>query len=212
MGPSIWVYNMSSDETALPQVGLNPTAATLLVESWVSGANGSMDSGGSHSLGMSQVQCGESNARGNKPGSKTQDSEEAGLLQVDSSSIQRSGSQSSLLSVQSAGSYGSAVSVFSNDSANAAKACNRHWVEIVELRLEQARNIDLITAKLEDTTKSCNVQKNVNMTIKEGLKKIVDAIDRDHNAARRMKESYRHLQEMAEELRDRRKTRERLQA
>ena len=55
------------------------------------------------------------------------------FLQVDSSSVQRSRSQSSLLSVQSAGSYGSAVSAFSNASANAVKACNRHWEVIVEL-------------------------------------------------------------------------------
>ena len=62
---------MSSDETTTPQVGLNPTATTLLVDSRVSGANGSMDSGGSHSLGMSHVQSGESNARGDNPESRT---------------------------------------------------------------------------------------------------------------------------------------------
>ena len=52
----------SSDETTLPQEGLNPSAAKLLVGSQVSVANGSTDSGWSHSLDMSHVQSGESNA------------------------------------------------------------------------------------------------------------------------------------------------------
>ena len=37
----------------------------------MNGANGSTDSGGSHTLGMSHVQRGESNARGDNPGTKT---------------------------------------------------------------------------------------------------------------------------------------------
>ena len=43
-------------------------------------------------------------------------------------------------------------------------------------------------AELEAITESCNLQKNVNMTIKKDLKKIKDlvyAIDRDHDAGRR---------------------------
>ena len=69
------------------------------------------------------------------------------------------------------------------------------------MRLEQARNIDLITAELEVMAKICNVQKNVNMTIKDGLKKIrglVDAIERDHKAARKKGDTYRTLQEISE--------------
>ena len=84
---------------------------------------------------MSKVQSKESNARGDNPISKThktsrRQARKKGvqrndllLLQVNSSSTQRSGSQFSLLSVQSAGRYGSAVSAFSNASADAAKVC-----------------------------------------------------------------------------------------
>ena len=90
---------MSGDETTLPQEGFNPSAATLLVGSRVSGANGSMDSVGSHSLDMSKVQNGGSNARGDNPVSKTHktsrkqarkkgvEGDVLFLLQVDSSSI-----------------------------------------------------------------------------------------------------------------------------
>ena len=108
------------------------------------------------------------------------------------------------------------VSAFSNATIDAIKTCDRHWEEIAGLCLEQGRNIGLIAAEVEAMTKSCNVQKNVNMTIKEGLKKIrdlVDAIDRDHKAASEKEKSYRQLQELSEELRqDRRKTHDRLQA
>ena len=63
---------MSSEETTLPQVGLDLTAATLLVESRVKGANGTTDSGGrGHLLDMSQVQSGERNARRDYSASKT---------------------------------------------------------------------------------------------------------------------------------------------
>ena len=128
---------MSSDETILPQVGCNPTAATLPVESRVSGANGSTDSGGSHSLGMSHVQRGESNARGDNPLSKTRKTgrrqarkkgvqgDELPFLQVNSTPIQRLESQSSLFSVQSAGSYGSAVIAFSNSTESAVEIDKR---------------------------------------------------------------------------------------
>ena len=105
---------------------------------------------------MSKVQSGESNARGDNPGLKTrrtfrgqarkkgEQREELPLLNVDGPSIQRSGSQSSLHSVQSARSYGSAVSAFSNSTEYAVNYCKRHWVEEVELRCKQARNIALI--------------------------------------------------------------------
>ena len=76
----------------------------------MSGANGSTDSGGSHSLGMSKVQNGESNARGDNPVSKTH------------------------------------------------KTSRR-----------QARKKGF----QED---SCNIQKNVNMTIKDGLKKLKELV------------------------------------
>ena len=50
----------------------------------------------------------------------------------------------------------------------------------------QAGNIDLITAEVQATIDSCSLQKNVNMTIKDGLKKIrelVAAIERDYRIA-----------------------------
>ena len=72
------------------------------------------------------------------------------------------------------------------------------WEEIAELRLQQESNIDLIKAELQGMTDSCNVQKNVNMTIKEGLKKI-GQLDRK-------------LQEDCEDLRQDRTKTERLQA
>ena len=97
----------------------------------------STDSGGSHSLDMSQVQSGESNARGDNPLSKTRKTgrrqarkkgvqgDELPLLQVNSSPIQRSESQSSLLSAQSAGSYGRAVSAFSKSTESAVEINKR---------------------------------------------------------------------------------------
>ena len=63
------------------------------------------------------------------------------------------------------------MSAFSNALADAVKAYNRH---------EQERNIDLIKDELQAMTNSCNVQKNVNMTIKEGsmkIRELVAAID-----------------------------------
>ena len=72
------------------------------------------------------------------------------------------------------------------------------------MRHEQACNIDLITAKIESMTTSCNFQKNVNMTIKNGLNKIRDlvyAIDRDHKAATKKEESYRTIQKISKECR-----------
>ena len=62
---------MSSDETKLPQVSSDLTAATLPVESRVSGANGSTDSRGSHSLDTSHGNNEENNAREGDPVSKT---------------------------------------------------------------------------------------------------------------------------------------------
>ena len=52
------------------------------------------------------------------------------LLAIDGPSIQRSGSQSSLLSVQSAGSYRSAISAYSKTKADAIMVDNGHWDEI----------------------------------------------------------------------------------
>ena len=62
---------MSGDETKLPQVSPDLTAATLPVESRVSSANGSTDSGGSHSLDTSHGNNKENNAREGNPVSKT---------------------------------------------------------------------------------------------------------------------------------------------
>ena len=70
------------------------------------------------------------------------------LLKVDSSSIQRLGSQTILLSVQSAGSYGSVASSFSNASADAVRIGKKQWEEIVELRRAQAANIDRIKVEV----------------------------------------------------------------
>ena len=84
---------------------------------------------GGHSLAMSQVQRGKSNARGDNPklkSRKTQrrqekkkrkEGKELPLLQVDSILIQKSESQTSLLSVRNAGSYKSAVSATSTIGA-----------------------------------------------------------------------------------------------
>ena len=84
------------------------------------------------------------------------------------------------------------------------------------MRLEQELNINDIKVELQAMTDSCNVQKNINMTIKDGLKKIrqlVDAIDRDHKTAKAKEDFYQRVQADCEYLRqDRRKTRERLQA
>ena len=78
---------------------------------------------------------------------KGEQREEFPLLNVDGPSIQRSGSQSSLLSVLSTGSYGSAVSAFSNSTEYAVNVCKRHWEEVVELRCKRARKIALINEK-----------------------------------------------------------------
>ena len=84
------------------------------------------------------------------------------------------------------------------------------------MRFEQERNIDHIRAELQAMTDSCNDQKNVNTTIKDGSKKmrqLVDAIDKDHKSAKAKDDFYRRLQADCEDLRqDRRITRERLQA
>ena len=74
--------------------------------------------------------------------------------------------------MQSAGSNGSAASAFSNASADAVRMDKKNWKEIVELRREQADNIDRIKVEVQAMIDSCNIQKNVNMTIKDGLKKL----------------------------------------
>ena len=114
----------------LSQKGLNPSAATLLVGSQVSGGNGTTDSGGgSHSLDMSKVQRGRVMLGEITPYQKhirrVEDRQEKReyrgvtcLFYVDSFSIQRSESQSTLLSMQSAGSYDSTVRAFSDASAD----------------------------------------------------------------------------------------------
>ena len=62
---------------------------------------------------------------------------------------------------------------------------------------------------------SCNMQKNVNMTIKDGLKRINDLVDlaaKNHSLAKRKEVFHQTILVMAEEGRqDRRKIRERAQ-
>ena len=116
------------------------------------------------------------------------------LLQFDGALVQRSHSQISLLSVKSAGSSGNVVSASSNATADAIRVGNDLWEEIFEFFLEQTRNIDRITAEVKDILDSSNVQKNVNMTITDGLKKItelVSTIDRDHKLAKIKENLYR---------------------
>ena len=138
------------------------------------------------------------------------------LLNADGPSIQRSGSQSSLLSVQSAESYGSTVNAFSNFTAQAVKLDEQVWEEIAELRRAQARNIDLIKTEVQTMVDSCSIQVNVNMTIKVGLKKIkelVDAIGRDHSSATEKEIHYQKGLAMTEKGRqERRHIQERVQA
>ena len=72
--------------------------------------------------------------------------------------------------MQSAESNGSAASAFSNASADAVRIDKKKWAEIVELRREQVANIDRIKVEVQAMIDKCNIQKNVNMTIKDGLK------------------------------------------
>ena len=86
----------------------------------------------------------------------------------------------------------------------------------MELRSEQAGNIDLIRAEMQAMIDSCNIQKNVNMTIKDGLKKLktlVAVIERDQKIACEKEDRYQDGLAVTEELRqDRKKIREKLQA
>ena len=66
----------------------------------------------------------------------------------------------------------SATSAFRNQTAADVDDNERRWYEIVKLRNEQARNIDLFKTKVQAVIKSCSIQKNVNMPIKDGPKKI----------------------------------------
>ena len=84
------------------------------------------------------------------------------------------------------------------------------------LRREQSRNIDLIKAEVQAMIDSCNIQKNVNMTIKDGLKKInmlIAAIDRNQISATEKEDRYQKGLVITEEDRQERKQiRERVQA
>ena len=84
------------------------------------------------------------------------------------------------------------------------------------MRLKQAGNIELIKVEVQAIIDSCNIQKNVKMTIKNGLKKLKDlvvAIERDHKVARDKEHRYKRGLARTKELRkDRRKIRERVQA
>ena len=69
----------------------------------------------------------------------------------------------------------------------------KFWKEIIKLRCEQACNITLINAEVQTMIDSTKVQKNVNMTIEDGLKKINDfvaLISKDHSSARKKQEDY----------------------
>ena len=72
------------------------------------------------------------------------------------------------------------------------------------LRREQSRNIDLIKAEVQAMIDSCNIQKNVNMTIKDGLKKIkmlIAAIDRNQISATEKEDRYQKGLAITEENR-----------
>ena len=170
----------------------------------------------------------EKNTRGDDSASKTRktrkirarkkdpDGENLPLLHVHGIPIQRSGSQSSLLNVQSAGSYENVVSVFSNALPDTVNYTNKVWREMANLHNEQARNIDDIRTEVQTMISSCNIQKNVNMPIKDGLKIInglVDLIVKDHSLAKKKEIFYEKDLVMAEKRRrDRRQNRERAQA
>ena len=91
----------------------------------------------------------------------------------------------------------------------------KNWKEI-ELRREQAANIDRIKVEVQAMIDSCNIQKNVNMTIKDGLKKLktlVPVIERDQKIACKKEDWSQDGLAVTEELRqDRKKIREKLQA
>ena len=141
---------MSGDETKLPQVSSDLTAATLPVESRVSGATGSTDSGGSHSLGTSHGNNKENNARGGDPVSKTSTVSnqtkripkvsQQGIMpfiRLNGLPLSRSASQSSLQSVDSTGSTESLVSAASTSSNMTdidGAISKRKWEEIAKLR------------------------------------------------------------------------------
>ena len=119
----------------------------------MSGANASTDSG------ENPVQSRESNTRRDNPRSKTRKTrriqarkkykqgEDLPVLHIESFSIQRSGSQSSLFSLQSAGSYKSAV-IRLQQLYHAVEVDKEIWKETVVLRREQALKIVIIKGEL----------------------------------------------------------------
>ena len=74
------------------------------------------------------------------------------LLQVDSYLIQRSRSDSSVLSIQSTKCYGNALSAFSNSMEYALNFYKNYLEVIVKLRCEQARNIAVIKTEVHGMT------------------------------------------------------------
>ena len=101
-------------------------------------------------------------------------SEHLPLLQVDGLPIHRSNSQASVFSVESyrsALSTASAVSAFSNAISADIETCEKDWHEIFELPSKKTCNNGLIKTELQVEIHSCSKQRNVNMTIKDILKK-----------------------------------------
>ena len=79
---------------------------------------------------------------------------------------------------------------------------------ISALHCEQARKIDLTKADVQGMIDSCKIQKNVNMTVKDGLKKIkelIAAINRDHSLATEKENNYEEGLAMTEESRQERR-------
>ncbi|XP_043470912.1 uncharacterized protein LOC122504080 [Leptopilina heterotoma] len=119
-------------------------------------------------------------------------------------------------STSSVTSQASCISVFSNASAKDIASCNQDRDECVKLREEEAASILEMEEEVSKMLKSCEVQKNVNRTIKDGLKSLTSLI-RDvkekHAAATKKDESFYQGLTWSEEARqDRRARRDRCNA
>ena len=88
-------------------------------------------------------------------------------------------SHSSLSSIRSAESLASATSTSSNMTAMDDAASKKKWEEIAESRKKMNCKIDLIKVTLKKMSESLERQKNVNKTVKDGVKDIVIWIERE---------------------------------
>ena len=152
----------------------------------------------------------KANARGENPVSKTSKvSNRIPTITLDGITRDRTGSQSSLSSIGSAESLESAASTSSNMTAIDVAACKKKWEEIAELRKRMNCQIGLIKGRLKDMSHSLTVQKNVNMTVKDGVKDIVLWIERvelDHEEIIGKETAYQKMLQTAEEDRQERRT------